>query len=332
MRRTGETADGASGRACLDAAGASALSFFSAAASIPGCFAALGVSALGALAAGAESTSKVVGAVERRGTAASAGNGPAVSCGAGVAGVAAAGDLTAVGFSAARCGSCAGCSALVAGVAGGLTTTEPAGGATTTTGRVPAAEPAGGLATTVPAGGREAIAGVDAGVTTLGGACRAGGRILRGSGRAGDAASGVAAAAGGAAAAGLAGVGAEEARAGAWLCRASCSSFFLAARTAFSASPGLETWERSIFGVIVWEARDEAPPPWPVGLEPRPRCVRTFSASSSSSELEWVLPWARPSSVNMSRICRLLTSISRARSLIRTLLIRLFSIFASQSR
>jgi hypothetical protein len=29
----------------------------------------------------------------------------------------------------------------------------------------------------------------------------------------------------------------------------------------------------------------------------------------------------------MSRICRLLTSISRARSLIRTLLIRLFSIF-----
>jgi len=249
-----------------------------------------------------------------------------------VAGVTVAGVFTTAGFSTARCGSCAGWSGLVAGVAGGFTTTVPAGGATTTTVRVPAAEPAGGLATTVPAGGREAIAGVDAGATTMGGACRVGGRILRGSGRGGDAAPGVAAAAVGVAGAGLAGVGAEEARAGAWLCRASCSSFFLAARTAFSASPGLETWERSILGVIVWEAREDVPLAWPVDLEPRPRCVRTFSASSSSSELEWVLPWARPSSVNMSRICRLLTSISRARSLIRTLLIRLFSIFASQSR
>ena len=64
---------------------------------------------------------------------------------------------------------------------------------------------------------------------------------------------------------------------------------------------------------------------------PRSKCARTFSASSSSSELEWVLPAARPSSANTSRICRLLTSISRARSLIRTLLIRLFSESAAQS-
>ena len=30
---------------------------------------------------------------------------------------------------------------------------------------------------------------------------------------------------------------------------------------------------------------------------PRSKCARTFSASSPSSELEWVLPAARPSSV-----------------------------------
>ena len=41
---------------------------------------------------------------------------------------------------------------------------------------------------------------------------------------------------------------------------------------------------------------------------------------------------ARPSSASTSRICRLLTSISRARSLIRTLLIRLFSKCATQRR
>ncbi len=40
---------------------------------------------------------------------------------------------------------------------------------------------------------------------------------------------------------------------------------------------------------------------------------------------------ARPSSANTSRICRLLTSISRARSLIRTLLIRLFSESATKA-
>ena len=56
------------------------------------------------------------------------------------------------------------------------------------------------------------------------------------------------------------------------------------------------------------------------------KCARTFSASSASSELECVLPPATPSSGRMSRIARDLTSSSFARSLIRTLLIRLFSI------
>ena len=107
--------------------------------------------------------------------------------------------------------------------------------------------------------------------------------------------------------------------------RASSSSSFFLARMALSTSPGLEICERSIFGVIVWGAREDAAPAWPPERIPRSKWARTFSASSDSSELEWVLPAPRPSSAKMSRICRLLTSISRARSLIRTLLIRLFS-------
>jgi len=90
-------------------------------------------------------------------------------------------------------------------------------------------------------------------------------------------------------------------------------------------APGLEICERSIFGVMPCGARDEPAPAWPAERLPRSKCARTFSASSDSSELEWVFPAPRPSSAKMSRTCLLLTSISRARSLIRTLLIRLFS-------
>jgi hypothetical protein len=146
-----------------------------------GCGAVAGASALGAVAEGADSTAKVEGTNGRCCTGSSAAIGAAASGGAGVVG----GILTAAGFSTARCGSCVGCSGLIAVVVPGFTTTEPAGGDTTTTGRVPAATPAGGLATTVPAGGREAIAGVEGGATTIGGACRVGGTIFRGSGRAG---------------------------------------------------------------------------------------------------------------------------------------------------
>ncbi len=105
---------------------------------------------------------------------------------------------------------------------------------------------------------------------------------------------------------------------------ASSSSFFLA-RMALSTSPGLEICERSIFGAIVCCVRPAASLAWPAERVPRSKCARTLSASSDSRELEWVLPAPRPSSANTSRICLLLTSISRARSLIRTLLIRLFS-------
>ena len=114
--------------------------------------------------------------------------------------------------------------------------------------------------------------------------------------------------------------------------RASSSSSFFLARMAFITSPGLEMCERSILGTMAsapWRAC--APPACDADFASRAKCARTFSASSSSSELECVLPAATPSSGRTSRIARDLTSSSFARSLIRTLLIRLFSICAAKS-
>ena len=219
-------------------------------------------------------------------------------------------------------------SSRAAGAAVGFTTAPTGGGATTTTGRAGTA-PAAGLATTAPAGGREAIAGVVGGGATMGGAERGCGTILRGSGLAGAAAAGFAAiGATTAGATGFAGVtaGGFPAIRG-W--RASSSSSFFLAWIAFSTSPGLEMCERSILGAT-------GSAPWRVCALPacdavfasRAKCARTFSASSSSSELECVFPLETPSSGSTSRIARDLTSSSFARSLIRTLLIRLFSVCA----
>jgi len=88
------------------------------------------------------------------------------------------------------------------------------------------------------------------------------GTILRGSGRVGAAGGGAAAT--GAGAAGFGGTfvttGVAALLGGTWLLRASASASCFFARMAFITSPGLETWERSIFGVIDWDAReDEAP-------------------------------------------------------------------------
>ena len=94
---------------------------------------------------------------------------------------------------------------------------------------------------------------------------------------------------------------------------------------AFSTSPGLEICDRSILVLMPSGSEralradlEAAPSP-----EPRRRW-RTFSASCSSRELECVFFSVTPTSVNTSRMALLLTSSSRARSLIRTLLIRLF--------
>lgn len=94
---------------------------------------------------------------------------------------------------------------------------------------------------------------------------------------------------------------------------------------AFSTSPGLEMWERSIFVFIPsGSARATRADFAAVGLSPVPRkWARTFSASCSSSELECVFFSVTPTSCKTSRIALLLTSSSLARSLIRILLIRL---------
>jgi hypothetical protein len=210
------------------------------------------------------------------------------------AGVAAGGLATATCCSAGR-----GCD----GAAGGRTTTVvlPVG-ATTPAGRAGDAAPEGALATTGPAGGRDAMAGEDGGATTMGGAGRGCGTITRfGSGfaTAGALSTRGAEAAGRTGAAGAAGAGAGRAGTCAW--RASSSSSFFLARMAFITSPGLETWERSILGLIPSAPR-AADPDWDEPRIPRSKCARTFSASYSSSELEWVLPLARPSSARTSRI------------------------------
>ena len=97
------------------------------------------------------------------------------------------------------------------------------------------------------------------------------------------------------------------------------------ARIAFSTSPGLEMWERSILGLTPSASGRAARADFALWPLPEPwKCARTFSASWSSSELECVFFSVTPTSVSASRIALLLTSTSLARSLIRILLIRLF--------
>ena len=92
-----------------------------------------------------------------------------------------------------------------------------------------------------------------------------------------------------------------------------------------STSPGREMFDRSIFVLMPSspaELREGFEEPVDASDRPR-RCLRTKSASWSSSELECVFFSVTPTVVRTSRISLLLTSNSRARSLIRILLIRL---------
>jgi hypothetical protein len=91
----------------------------------------------------------------------------------------------------------------------------------------------------------------------------------------------------------------------------------------FRTSPGLEICDRSILVLISSASREEragfdavcdSAAAW--------KCARTFTASCSSMELEWVFFSVTPTSGSTSRIALLLTSSSLARSLIRILLIR----------
>jgi hypothetical protein len=95
---------------------------------------------------------------------------------------------------------------------------------------------------------------------------------------------------------------------------------------AFSTSPGREMCDKSILVLISSSpriGRAERADGACDSDEPR-MWARTFSASCSSSELEWVFFSVTPTSGSASRMALLLTSSSLARSLIRTLLIRPF--------
>jgi hypothetical protein len=102
------------------------------------------------------------------------------------------------------------------------------------------------------------------------------------------------------------------------------ASFFCV--IALSTSPGREMFDKSILVLISSSprsGRDARADGACASDEPR-RCTRTFSASCSSSELEWVFFSVTPTMGSVSRMALLLTSSSLARSLIRTLLIRPF--------
>jgi hypothetical protein len=96
---------------------------------------------------------------------------------------------------------------------------------------------------------------------------------------------------------------------------------------ALSTSPGREMFERSILVLISSSPRNGRELDLPAGDDPSADVrmyTRTFSASCSSRELECVFFSVTPTTASVSRIALLLTSSSRARSLIRTLLIRPF--------
>ena len=176
-----------------------------------------------------------------------------------------------------------------------------------------------GLGVTTAAGGRDAA--TEAGVTNFGAAVSAAGLDgTNGLDGAGDSC--------------LTGAGAEAAglatgRDAVWL---AASVFCWMAR---STSPGREIFDKSILVLISSSVRAER-----VAFEDAeassalPRiCRRTNTASCSSMELECVFFSVTPTSVSASRMALLLTSNSRARSLIRILLIHplAFSVSAKLS-
>ena len=180
----------------------------------------------------------------------------------------------------------------------------------------------GGGATTETTGGAATGLSIDAGVTSRGGAMGAAGGAVGVVGTAdavGAGGAGALATGGGAItglltmAGGTAGIAGGTGRAGG----AAAVSFRCV--MAFSTSPGREICDKSILVLIsssprgVRADRAEADPSAVVR-----KCTRTFSASKSSSELEWVFFSVTPTACRTSRIALLLTSNSLARSLIRT--------------
>jgi hypothetical protein len=220
------------------------------------------------------------------------------------------------GFIGAGGGGASGFDAAMIGLSGGGTGGATRGGAAAAGGTAGAdatgvaGATTGGLGgTTTAAGGREAA--TVSGVTSRG--CGGSTAGLGGAGAAGLTATGAA----GLAAGGTGGTAFGSERAG------GCAIDSFCCVMARSTSPGREIWERSILVLIASSpraARDDLE--GAVSSAWARRCLRTSSASKSSSELECVFFSVTPTSGRVSRIALLLTSNSRARSLIRILLIR----------
>ena len=208
----------------------------------------------------------------------------------------------------------------------GFTTTGSEGGMDATAGASGAGTAlADGRATTAPTTGRLAIAGTvyvgaggrGIGTTRRGAGVEGAGTTVVGAGTRGAAVATVGLATTGGRWAGGATVTAGRGGGAALAALSAC----FRSRIALRASPGLDTCERSNFGLVSTGATRGA-----TLRAPRLKYPRTFSASSSSMELECVFFSVTPTAVRASRMDRLLTSNSRARSLMRTLLIRPFSV------
>jgi hypothetical protein len=211
----------------------------------------------------------------------------------------------------------------------------------------------GGAAGGAAAAGRCGRAGAGGGACTAGGAADAGGAGATaggaggGAGRAGGSAAGAAGATcggatgaagrGGTAAgaagrggatgiAGFAAGGGDGGAAGRGGTAAGCVCWLIA----FSTSPGREIFDRSILVLISGSPYELLR----LSLARAASCcpaknLRTRSASSTSMELEWVFFSVTPTFGKDSRISRLLTSSSRARSLIRIFIRVVYSLRSS---
>lgn len=223
--------------------------------------------------------------------------------------------LAATGAGAAATGTAAG---VAAGVTGGAT--GGFGGDTTVAAAAGGGVTGGGVTTTAGGGaGFSSTGSTTGGITTFG---AGGGGVITGLSWTGDATGittlactttafsctggGAVTVAGRAAAIG----GPTGGRAGAAGACCCCSFSLIALRT----SPGLEIFERSIFCLISGAENlslEEADP------DLAAKYFLSRSASSSSTELEWVFFSVIPTSVRTSKIALLLTSSSLAKSLIR---------------
>jgi hypothetical protein len=229
-------------------------------------------------------------------------------------------------------GACAGRVAFAAGTvlagrggiatAGGVAVTDEdklAEGDTDGDGGVAIAGGAGGIfgGITTTDGGR--MAATDAGVTSLGAGCSIG-----------LGAAGLAVAAGASSFASMDGAATGGFATGRVAGRSAASLCCVIAR---STSPGRDICDRSILVLISSSprvaGRAALPALDPDSLRER-RCLRTRSASCSSRELEWVFFSVTPTVVRASRISLLLTSSSRARSLIRIFIRSRFPLLPAQ--